>query len=196
MSSQYLFYPVLFILSCHEPSPLNQKIVKSSLLLPPVCSSDRLAASSSKSWHCFSGKFLGHPPARRGALCREVPLCLQQSRSQGSVRVGPRMASGNCVRSRIGCGEESSVRWCVQTVCDEVAVTGIGRRGAPTLPSRRVASDEIGRAGASRTPQSSICTIYITPHDINRCSYIMRRDIISNIGQSHAGIGLRKAGVG
>ena len=88
------------------------------------------------------------------------------------------------------------MRWCVQTVCDEVAVTGIGRRGAPTLPSRRVANDEIGRAGAPRTPQSSICAIYITPHDIRYCNYIMRCDIISNIGQFHAGIGLRKAGVG
>ena len=88
------------------------------------------------------------------------------------------------------------MRWYVQTVCDEVAVTGIGRRGAPTLPSRRVASDEIGRAGAPRTPQSSICTIYITPRDISRCGYIMQRDIISNIGQSYAGSGLRKVGVG
>ena len=37
---------------------------------------------------------------------------------------------------------------------------------------------------------------YITPHDISRCYYLTRRDIMSSIGQSHAGSGLRKAGVG
>lgn len=52
--------------------------------------------------------------------------------------------------------------------------------------------------GRRRYPHccASTCPNYIIPHDINCCGYVMRRDIISNIEQSHAGIGFRKEGVG
>lgn len=41
-----------------------------------------------------------------------------------------------------------------------------------------------------------LMSTHIMPHDIRCCNYIMPHDIMSSIGQSHAGIGLRKAGVG
>lgn len=43
---------------------------------------------------------------------------------------------------------------------------------------------------------ASVDRNYIMRHDISYFNYIMPHDIISNIGRSHAGIGLRKAGVG
>ena len=41
-----------------------------------------------------------------------------------------------------------------------------------------------------------LMSTHIMRHDIRCCNYIKPHDIMSNIGQSHAGIGLRKAGVG
>ena len=68
-----------------------------------------------------------------------------------------------------------------------VHVPDDGGRGATALPGGEVLQCD----AISDRPSN-----YITPRDINRCSYITRRDIISNIGQSHVGSGLRKVGVG
>ena len=54
-------------------------------------------SAGGKVWIAVSTGFLGHTSARRGALCREVPLCLQQSRAEAAVRDGEELAAVDCV---------------------------------------------------------------------------------------------------